>query len=374
MKKTFFKKYRDRIRIFFSSLQIGHILTVLRAIKGFIILIFSKPIFYSIVTLILATPVVILLTIRYVEEAYQPEFIRDILVEAHGMLFDIIIIGIFIFALHSLVNNKRQRKSEIKRYQDEIDDFREWDSEEAVFRIVGNIRRLNRRGVSKIDLSNCYLQNAKLSNTNLEEANLRGAHFNKADLRGAKLKNAKVGGAHFIETDFTGTNLSGCVLTEANFEKAIFRDANLNKTDFGNYGGYWDKTEPSNLEKANLYDAKLQEANLRNVKLKGSDLRGANLENADLCGADLEGADAGSSIFRGLLDWKTNFKGARLYGVNLKGVKNLTAEQLSETEGLYGNSELDEPLKRDIMEQFPRLLEWPAEDDDVSEQNEENEG
>jgi len=361
MKMKLFKKHRLRLSRLFSSL-LEKIFKIKRVIGTFIIFIFSKPISYSIVALILAATAVVLLTIIYVEEAYKHEFIRDILVEAHGMLFDILIIGIFIFALHTIVDNRRQRLSEIKRFQDEIDDFREWDSEEAVFRIVGNIRRLNRKGISKIDLSNCYLQNAKLSNANLEGANLQGAHFNKANLRGALLKKANVKGAQFTETDFAATNLSECTLNEANFEKAIFRGAIINKADFGNYGGYiFRGIEPSNLEGADFYNAKCKGTNFREVNLMGADLRGANLEKANLCGANLEGADVGHFIFMGCPEWKTNFKGASLDGTNLKRVNNLTADQLNETEELY-NAELDESVKSDIMEMYPHLLEWPEED------------
>ena len=73
------------------------------------------------------------------QEAYNDIFIRDVLVEAHGMLFDILIIGTFIFALHELVEKRRERKSKIKRWQEEIDDYRGWDEKEATIKIVGNI-------------------------------------------------------------------------------------------------------------------------------------------------------------------------------------------------------------------------------------------
>ena len=40
-----------------------------------------------------------------------------------------------------------EKRRNIKRWQEEIDDFRGWNSEEAKFRIVGNIKRLNRNGI-----------------------------------------------------------------------------------------------------------------------------------------------------------------------------------------------------------------------------------
>ena len=83
---------------------------------------------------------------------------------------------------------EQQVKREIERYKDEIEGFRRWHSEESRCRIIANIRCLNRMGVSKIDLSFCFLENARLENANLEDsdlggANLRGANLNKANLQ-----------------------------------------------------------------------------------------------------------------------------------------------------------------------------------------------
>src|SRR5258706_12321243 len=63
----------------------------------------------------------------------SPEFIDGIRVEAHGTLFDILVIGLFILWL----NFKRAESERVRRYAEEIDDFREWRSDEASHRIAG---------------------------------------------------------------------------------------------------------------------------------------------------------------------------------------------------------------------------------------------
>ncbi len=70
-------------------------------------------------------------------------FWGQILAEAHGMIFDIAVIGILLFWLKSNGATRQQ----IRTYKDEIDDFRLWESEEAAFRTVGNIKRLNRHKI-----------------------------------------------------------------------------------------------------------------------------------------------------------------------------------------------------------------------------------
>ncbi|MCH8981687.1 hypothetical protein IH922_06685, partial [candidate division KSB1 bacterium] len=56
---------------------------------------------------------------------------------------DAVIIAFFIFL--------RDRRKAIERHQEEIDDFKKWDSEEARYRIAGAIRRRNRLGKTDID-------------------------------------------------------------------------------------------------------------------------------------------------------------------------------------------------------------------------------
>ena len=138
--------------------------------KRFIEKIIENKVLTSFIVFLGATlGVVITTSILY---GYDEPFLENILVEAYGMLFDILIIGIIILWL----NKRREKKLEIQRYHNEIDDFRFWESEEAMFRIVGNIKRLNRMNVSKISLFRCHLKNAQLFNMNLSGAML--AHAN----------------------------------------------------------------------------------------------------------------------------------------------------------------------------------------------------
>ena len=129
----------------------------------------------------------------------QPGLWDNILVEAHGMLFDILILGI----LFSLIEKVGRRKRTRRHYQNEIRDFADWPSEEATRRIVGNIKRLNAIGVSDIDLRDCILTGSKLgpysvddrsgkAHVDLRSASLHRADFRDADLRGADLRDANL--------------------------------------------------------------------------------------------------------------------------------------------------------------------------------------
>jgi uncharacterized protein YjbI with pentapeptide repeats len=132
---------------------------------------------------------------------------------------------------------KEEKWLENRRYQEEIDDLREWDNDEAAHRIADNIKELNRSGIINIRLERCYLVRADLERVDLSEADLSYANLKQAELREASLLSAKL------------------------------RLANLNSAD---------------LEVANLRQADLRQASLFNAKLGEADLSQADLSGANL--------------------------------------------------------------------------------------------
>ena len=165
---------------------------ITKSIQAWIYFVIERPLLTAALVLLLTSILVIGLSWKYYLADFEG-FFTNVLVEAHGMLFDILIIGILLFWL----NQNGEIRQEIRTYQNEIDDFRLWRSEEAAFRTVGNIRRLNRHEVFEINLANCHLQK-----TNLSYVNLTGSNLNSA-------------------------NLSNCSLIEINFENARLNQTNL---------------------------------------------------------------------------------------------------------------------------------------------------
>ena len=227
-------------------------------------------------------------------------FYQSILAEAHGMLFDLAIIGILLYWL----NENGQTRQRIRTYKDEIDDFRLWESEEAAFRTVGNIKRLNRHGIYNINLVNVHLVK-----TNLNYVVLRDSNLNNANLTTAKLIEADLGNTRLNQTIFENANLNQANLTSAYASGAIFRDAFLIK---------------ANLHKAFLIKADFTNAFLMEANLTGAYLTGANFENANLYKADLRGAIG------------------------------LTVDQFSKVKSLY-LAQFDEEFSRQINEELPEL-------------------
>ncbi len=242
-----------------SDFNIKHFLEKLNAIV-------EKPVLTSFLVLILLSFLVIGMSYHYYQEDYY-NFVGQVLAEAHGMIFDIAVIGILIYWL----NENGQTRLRIRTYKDEIDDFRQWESEEAAFRTVGNVKRLNRHNIYDVNLVNCYLAKTNLSYVVLKDANLNSANVTQSQLVQCSLEKARMN-----QTNFEGSNLNQADLNQAYANGANFKDSFMIKANMK--GAF--------LIKANFQNAFLMEACLRDAHVVE-----ANFENANLYKADLRGAD-----------------------------------------------------------------------------------
>jgi BTB/POZ domain-containing protein KCTD9 len=149
--------------------------------------------------------------------------LEGVVIEAFGMVFDLLVIGYFVFWLQRVGD----RQKEIKRYQEELEDLRNWRSEESCYLSVRNIKRLNALGVSRLHLEGHYLVKAELSRFDLADADLIGADLTDAMLIGTNLVRANLGCTNLTRAFLTEANLSGATLIKTNLSGACLADVNL---------------------------------------------------------------------------------------------------------------------------------------------------
>jgi len=272
----------------------------MKKINEFFNSIIEKPLLTSTLVLVLVTILVVGLSLSYYIKEWDT-FIPQILAEAHGMIFDIAVIGILIFWL----NQNGEIRQRIRTYKDEIDDFRLWESEEAAFRTVGNIKRLNRHKIHEINLVNCHLPRTNLNYVNLAASNLNSANVSQSSLIESNLENARLNQTNFENSNLNQANLKGAYASGANF-----KDAFLIKAQF----------EGAFLIKANFCNSFLMESNLQNCYVMGAD-----------------------------------FENASLYKADLRGAKGLTVEQLSKVKTLY-LAKFDDEILEQIKTNLPELV------------------
>src|SRR5687767_3588736 len=196
--------------------------------------VIEKPLLTSTIVLVTVAILVVGLSLQYYVRDFD-YFIQQVLAEAHGMIFDIAVIGILIFWL----NQNGEVRQRIRTYKDEIDDFRLWESEEAAFRTVGNIKRLNRHKIHEVNLVNCFLPRTNLNYVNLAGSNLNSANISQSSLIEANLENARLNQTNFENSNLNQANLKSAYASGANFKdafliKAYFENVFLIKANFNN--------------------------------------------------------------------------------------------------------------------------------------------
>lgn len=263
--------------------------------------IVEKPILTSAVLLSVLSVIIISFSIPfYINNFDKVKY--DLLIQGHGMIFDIALIGMLLYWL----NQNGEKRQRIRMYQDEIDDFRLWESAEAAFRTVGNLKRLNRHKINDINLVNCYLANTNINYINLKGSNLNSANVSNSSMIDVVLENARLNQTNFENSNLNNSNLKGAYASGANFKEAF-----------------------------------LIKANMTNAFLIKSNFNGAFLMEANLNGSYIMGA---------------NFEEASLYKADLRKVKGLTIEQLKSAKTLY-LAQFDDEFIAQHKEFFDNLID-----------------
>lgn len=186
--------------------------------------------------------VVLLPIVYFLNRIFLIQF-KDVLGNINGSLFDLILFGVIFVAF----NKNREKKRKIIEYSELIEDFRDWKSDEAKYRILGAVKRLQELGVKNIDLNRCYLKAVMLNNM----------RFENADLNCIDLSNANISNCKFIKCNFSGAqlplaNLTDCDLIDCNIDSCNFFQTNIFRTNFGG-SNLRTCSEKNNSHKMNIF-------------------------------------------------------------------------------------------------------------------------
>lgn len=308
----------------------------------------ERPVLVAFIVFVVATLIVGAISIPYYFDN-STNFWENIVAEAHGVLFDLLIIGWFLLWLNKIAEHRTRNN----RYREEIEDYIGWHSPEATLRIVGNIRRLNRGGVKNgFRLTEVFLEGAKLSGAEMSKTDLWGAQLENASLREAMLDGSNLAGANLENADLErcslrGTDLRGSNMNEADLERAVLSEADMRGVS---------------LVGADLQYAVLNHADLRRCKLTGANLRGANFDHAILDGASLEGAHLRGATLRGASLREVDMTGADLIGVDFTRARLPAGDELIATfekaKSLYGAA-FDTETQRTLRSAMPTMFDMP---------------
>lgn len=238
--------------------KLNHLLRKLKDIKERFCLFckyelprYSIILFFTILLLIVFT--VVSMLDYYVDKEFSW---HEILVEAHGLVLDIIILGLGL----SIFEYFRGKKDQIENLLMKIEDFRNWESEEAKHRIMGCVNRLIDLGVYIFNLNGCYLVSADFSDTDYSNstfmfAKLDMSNFTRSNLTSCSFIGAQMTEVYCIQTVLNNTNFMG-----ANMRNSKFTSVNIANCNFMN----------SDLANAELIDCIIMDSNLTNINLENA--------------------------------------------------------------------------------------------------------
>ena len=226
----------------------------------------------------------------------------DVMVEFWGLLFDIS----FIVILLGVFQYRQQRRQDIARQHEIIEDLKRWNDEEAMHRVVGALRRLNGLGQTTVDLTGAVVSDAKLKGygvTSLRGSKLSGGGWADETLRESSFKNVDFSRLDLRDVVFGFDAWGFGSAKSGRYENCNFWESDLRGSYFDAAELLWTTPPPDSLDEviaeeddgrpimARTHHGSFNDADLANVSFKKcqfhwADFRGAyNIEAAEFIGA-----------------------------------------------------------------------------------------
>ena len=266
--------------------------------------------------------------------------VNDLWPEMGGMVLDIV----FILVIFGAIQHRRERREQIRRQQEIIDDFKRWNNKEGRLRIAGAIRRLNRLGITKIEFAGLTLSKLRFAEAGI--GSLEGSVFydgkwgqrigdSRVKLSEVEFDNMNLDSVTFSPSEplrFLGANL----MRHAQFKNCSFRDASLHKAKFDGATLEWSEVPPASRyefypadDDNEAFSIQTSYGPFDRTDLEGVSFAGCHFVNADFRGASgIAQADfaEATGLEEGFFDDEIE-KAAVLESVNNKITQRSTGEQ-----------------------------------------------
>lgn len=245
-------------------------------------------------------------TITYVWWRMAPQDPSNLWPEMGGMTLDVF----FILIVFALFEHRRNKRQDIARQREVIDDYKRWDHPEAHLRIAGAIRRLNRLGHFALDMAGARLTKFEFARNGIES--IEGSKFYDGrwgeKFGDSTIKMAEVSFDHLNcrNVTFAPYNpLAGLGDFATNFSHFLdcsFMDSDLSHAKFNGSELQWSEAPPEThmeyydnddgsygrgqVSYGPFYQANLRGASFNRCRFENADFRDAeNILEADFTGA-----------------------------------------------------------------------------------------
>ncbi len=177
---------------------------------------------------------------------------KDLVRSEYKTIWIVCALVLFFFGIIVQVIKEKERiPNLISNYHEEIDDFRDWKSEEATYRILGNVKRLSKLGETKFDLNRCPLSGIHIKGLRIKNSDLNCIDLSNSYIAECVFDNVNFNGANLASANIVHSSFIKCKIDRANYFDAILFDVDFKVSDLSHF----DMT--NNLDKARvIYDCK----------------------------------------------------------------------------------------------------------------------
>lgn len=198
---------------------------------------------------------------------YEKPFWENFLVELHGIVVELAVVGVLIFWLDA----RRNRVGERNRLLQDLEDYATLDSPELNIKKLGQLSRLNKSGTSQFHILNLTLNKMNLKGLSIKNSifiglkvssgSISGTTFTNVQMRSSnfeecKIKNSSFQSCHLLKSRFKNSNCQGVSFKDCSLERADFSKANLQNADFSETDVHGAVFDAANLKQSNFTNAK----------------------------------------------------------------------------------------------------------------------
>lgn len=178
--------------------------------------------------------------------------LQDLLSKAYKTILVVLAcVFLVISFISQLIIESKRVPDLIVSYHEEIEDFRDWKSDEAKYRILGNIRRLSKLGEMTFDLNSCNLSELHLKGLKMKNSDMNCINLSRSYLSDCTFENVNFRGAEFAGATIVRSSFINCKIDSANYFDAILYSVDFRGSDLTHFD------ERNNLNKARvIYDSK----------------------------------------------------------------------------------------------------------------------
>jgi uncharacterized protein YjbI with pentapeptide repeats len=157
--------------------------------------------------------IIVIAVIAKLDASFNPE-LGDILVEFHGMLFDILFFGVIL----SIYEFYLQKRDKLSNYLDELVDFQGWNEPEAMYRNVGIIKRILRLKKNKpLEIRRNFLREARLLGMKFTNT-----FFSKVNMSDGKIQFSLFDKCRFKTVNGVGLEFQNSIFENCDFDRSVF--------------------------------------------------------------------------------------------------------------------------------------------------------